>query len=272
MTTTAPYKSNGYVFPLRAMPAERAHRYRTQIEEMEERSADGKVNTRGYGNIAVSFIDEITRLDSILDPVSEILGQDLLVWGANLFIKNPQTPNFVSWHQDLTYWGLDDADEVTAWVALTPANTHNGCMRFVPGSHRLDIVEHRDTFAGQNLLSRGQEIAIEVDESRAVDIVLEPGEFSLHHGRMFHASNPNTSSARRIGLAIRYIATSMSQVGGHPTMARLVRGEDHYHHFELAPPPKGVLEPEDVRRMLRAETLQAEYTYDGAEQAGQRRM
>ena len=84
------------------------------------------------------------------------------------------------------------------------------------GLHRLDIVEHRDTFAEQNLLSRGQEIAVEIDESAAVDVVLDPGEFSLHHGRMFHASNPNKSSQRRIGLAIRYIATSMSQVEWAP--------------------------------------------------------
>ena len=272
MTLTAPYETDGYVFPLRAMRADSAHDYRAQLEQMEQHSAEGKVNTRGYGNIAVSFIDQITQLDSILDPVSDILGPDLLVWGANLFIKNPHTPDFVSWHQDLTYWGLDKTDEITAWVALTPANVDNGCMRFMPGSHRLDIVEHRDTFAGKNLLSRGQEIAVEVDESAAVDVVLEPGEFSLHHGRMFHASNPNRSSQRRIGLAIRYIATSMAQVSGHRTMARLVRGEDHYRHFELAPPPKGVLEPEDVQRMIRAETLQAAYTYDGDEQTGKRRV
>ena len=103
-------------------------------------------------------------------------------------------------------------------------------------------------------------------------IVLKPGEFSLHHGRMFHVSNPNQSSGRRIGLAIRYISPKMSQIGGHTTMARLVRGEDRYGHFELAPAPEGVLEPEDVQRMLQAETVQSAYTFDGAEQTGKRRI
>ena len=266
------YETDGYAFPNRAMSEKQARRYREQLEDMEGASADGMATTRGYGNIAISFIDEITRLESILDPVSEILGPDLLVWGANLFIKDPGTADFVSWHQDLTYWGLDDIAEVSAWVALTPANVGNGCMRFIPGSHQLNVVEHRDTFAEQNMLSRGQEIAIDIDETRAVDVVLHPGEFSLHHGRMFHASGANTSTERRIGLAIRYISPQMSQIGGLATMARLVRGVDRYGHFELAPAPREVLEPNDVQRMLRAESLQARYTFDGANQTGKRRV
>lgn len=88
-----------------------------------------------------------------------------------------------------------------------------------------------------------------------IDVVFAPGEFSLHHARMFHASNPNTSPDRRIGLAIRYISIKMSQLGDRPAIATLVRGADHYGHFELAPPPTGVLESEDVKRMLRAESL-----------------
>ena len=90
----------------------------------------------------------------------------------------------MSWHQDLTYRGMGETDhEVTAWVALSPATEASGCMRFVPGSHRQSIVEHTDTFAGDNLLSRGQEIAVEVDENDAVAAVLRPGQMSLHHGR-----------------------------------------------------------------------------------------
>ena len=96
MTMTAPYETDGYVFPLRAMRADSAHDYRAQLEQMEQHSADGKVNTRGYGNIAVSFIDEITRLDSILDPVSDILGPDLLVWGRQPVHQKTRTPRTLS--------------------------------------------------------------------------------------------------------------------------------------------------------------------------------
>ena len=130
-----------------------------------------------------------------LDAIESILGPDLLLWSCEYFIKEANSRNMVSWHQDLTYWGMDGSDhEVTAWVALSPATEHSGCMKFVAGSHRESLVPHTDTFADNNLLSRGQEIAVEVDEEDATIAALKPGQMSLHHGRMFHASGPNTTN------------------------------------------------------------------------------
>ena len=79
----------------------------------------------------------------------------------------------MSWHQDATYWGLSAPDVVTAWVAFTPSTVESGCMRVVPGTHTRQV-PHKDTFAENNLLSRGQEIAVDVDEDDAVDVVLRP--------------------------------------------------------------------------------------------------
>ena len=124
---------------------------------------------------------------------------------VELFIKEAQTTKTVSWHQDITYWGMGETDdEVTAWVALSDVSVQAGCMRFIPGSHRNPIVSHHDTYDDNNLLSRGQEIA-GINENDAVYGALCPGEMSLHHGRCFHASGPNMSDDRRIGLAIRYV-------------------------------------------------------------------
>ncbi len=118
-------------------------------------------------------------------------------------------------------------------------------MQFVPGSHK-QIVEHVDTHADTNLLTRGQEVAVEVDEGDAVDVVLEPGQFSLHHGRVFHASHPNGTDDRRIGLAIRYIPASMRQIEGAEMAAMLVRGEDRYGNFRPCRRPSGVFLPTDL--------------------------
>src|SRR5207249_1199147 len=107
-------------------------------------------------------------------------------------------------------------------------------------------VAHRDTFAPTNLLSRGQEIAVEVDEAKAVDILLEAGSMSLHHVLMFHSSPPNRSADRRIGYAIRYIPTYVRQVAGDGDSALLVRGVDEYHHFEPEEPPVTDLAPDAV--------------------------
>jgi ectoine hydroxylase-related dioxygenase (phytanoyl-CoA dioxygenase family) len=132
---------------------------------------------------------------------------------------------------------------VTAWVAFTVANAGNGAMEVIPGTHKLDQIPHRDTFAKHNLLTRGQEIAVEVDQSKAVRLDLEPGEISLHHVRLVHGSPPNTSDDRRIGFAIRYIPTYLRQLFGDDS-ASLVRGEDRYGHFELEPGPKRDMDPD----------------------------
>jgi len=246
----ARYQRDGYVFPNRAFSAVQAADYRARLEAVELEVKDDparRKTLRRYSNIVLDFVDGITRLPAITDPVAAILGPDLLVLDASFFIKEAQTPNHVTWHQDLHYWGLEGEDEVTAWVALSPATTQSGCMRFVPGSHR-QIVDHRDTFDAQNLLTRGQELAVEVDDSDAVDVVLAPGEFSLHHGRVFHASEPNRSPDRRIGLAIRYISAAMQTAEGAAMTAMLVRGQDRYGNFTLAEPPEGVMTARDLAR------------------------
>lgn len=107
-----------------------------------------------------------------------------------MFIKEANSPHVVTWHQDLTYWGLDDTEELTLWVALSPSNIASGCMNFVPGSHNRQLVPHVDTFDENNLLSRGQEIAVAVDEADGVPVILGTGQASIHHGHLFHASGP----------------------------------------------------------------------------------
>ena len=244
------YARDGYFFPIRVMPEADAAACRAELEKAEAMVAgveDGRRYFREYSNVALGFVDRICRSPAVTDPVAAILGEDLLVMTASFFIKEPRTTAYVSWHQDLHYWGLEGDDEVTAWVALSPATPESGCMRFVPGSHR-DIVEHRDTFHKDNLLTRGQEIAVEVDEADAIDVVLRAGEMSLHHGRVFHASNRNGSDDRRIGLAIRYIPTRMKQMAGASLCATLVRGEDRYGHFHLVEGGSGLLSDADVAR------------------------
>lgn len=242
------FERDGFVTPLTAMPPANARKYRDALETAEARLVTepdlGKC-LRRYPNLVLPFVDEITRLPAITNAVSQILGPDLLVLDTPFFIKEPQTPHYVSWHQDLHYWGLEGEEEVTAWVALTPANIENGCMRFIAGSH-TQIVDHVDTHAETNLLTRGQEVAVEVDDANGTDVVLAPGEFSLHHGRVFHASHANASSDRRIGIAIRYIPTSMRQIEGGNMAAMLVRGEDRFHHFRECRRPSGIFLPQDL--------------------------
>lgn len=247
--TIARYEADGFVFPVPVMPATEAAAHRATLEAAEAKAAAmGRSEVfRRYSNTVLPFVDQITRARSVTDKVAELLGPDLLVLECSFFIKEPNTPNFVSWHQDLHYWGLEGDEEVTAWVALSPVTRESGCMRFVPGSHKT-VAEHRDTFHQDNLLTRGQEIAVEVDDADAVDVVLAPGEMSLHHGQLFHASDPNRSPDRRIGLAIRYIPTRMKQAVGARMCATLVRGVDQFDNFDLIDGPEGTLSAKDMAR------------------------
>jgi len=202
---------------------------------------------RQKSHLLFTWLAGLTRKPAILDAVEQLLGPDLLVWQTAFFIKEAHDPGMVTWHQDSTYWGLSEPEVVTAWVALSPSTPDSGCVRVMPGTHRSDQVSHVESANPNNLLTRGQEIAVEVDESQAVSMLLRPGEMSLHHIRTFHNSEPNRSNDRRIGFAIRYIPTRIRQTSFDGDTATLVRGADRFGHFELEPAPRSDLAPDAVR-------------------------
>ena len=150
---------------------------------------------------------------------------------------------------------------VSIWLALSPATVESGCMRMIPGSHAGPVQPHRDTYAADNILSRGQELAVAIDEASAVDIALAPGEMSLHHGMVFHASQPNRSGDRRIGFNAQYIAPHVRQTIGRHDSAVLVRGRDGFGHFEDEPRPNGEFEPAAVAMREALSKRRAEYLY-----------
>ena len=176
-------------------------------------------------HLLFTWLNDLIRHPRILDAVEDIIGPDILCWGRTFFTKEARNPAMF-WHQDSTYWGLEPPDIITAWVAFTDSNAANGAMRVIPATHKMDQVPHRDTFAAGNLLSRGQEIEVEVNERDAAMLELAAGEMSLHHVRLIHGSDPNPSADRRIGFAIRYIPTYVRQVAGSNDSATLVRGKD----------------------------------------------
>jgi ectoine hydroxylase-related dioxygenase (phytanoyl-CoA dioxygenase family) len=253
-TIATAYAEDGYFFPYDVISETEAAGLLADLEAAEAEVAADRARLsmlRSYPAQLLPSFARLIRQPRLIEAVSQIIGPDLLVWSCGFFIKEPSAKSYVSWHQDLNYWGLDGEQEVTAWLALTPATVENGCMRFVPGSHEKKVVPHVDSFAQDNLLTRGQEIAVEVDEASAVNVVLRAGQASFHHGHMFHASGPNGTSLRRVGVAIRYVAPSMKQVSGDKLLVSHVSGKDEYGHFDVMPPPAGRLLEEDFDRARR---------------------
>ncbi|QOZ29197.1 phytanoyl-CoA dioxygenase family protein [Bradyrhizobium sp. CCBAU 51753] len=228
----AHYQEHGYYAPIPALSGDEAAAVRRKLEAHEAAHGVLKGSMRHKSHLLFTWLDELIRHPAILDAVEGVIGPNILCWSSTFFIKEARDPGFVSWHQDSTYWGLDPADIVTGWVALSESTAENGAMRVIPDTQKLEQIAHRDTFAADNLLTRGQEIEVDVDESQAVMLQLQPGEMSLHHVRLIHGSDPNPSGKRRIGFAIRYLPTHVRQIVGTRDSATLVRGVDQFGNFE----------------------------------------
>jgi ectoine hydroxylase-related dioxygenase (phytanoyl-CoA dioxygenase family) len=247
------------------MSAADAHGYRRALEAHEARAGQAlQGNFRHKTHLLFTWADELVHHPRILDAVEDAIGPDILCWTTNFFIKEANSAGFVSWHQDSTYWGLDPDEVITAWVAFTEVTPENGYMQVIPGSHRIDQLPHVDTFHKDNLLSRGQEIAVEVDKSKAVGIALHAGEMSLHHIKLVHGSDANRSNDRRIGLAIRYIPTYVRQTKVRDS-AMLVRGTDKFHHFDAEPRPKADLDEGALAAHAESVARQVKALYQGTE-------
>jgi len=263
------YNEQGYYFPVRVLTTGEAADYRGKLESYEAESGGPlKSEMKHKTHLIFKWAYDLVRLPKILDAIEDLIGPNVLCWSSTFFIKEAQSPAYISYHQDLTYWGLDPADIVTAWVALAPATLESGAMKFLPGSHTTEILPHKDTFAKDNLLTRGQEVAVEVDEGKLVDVLLQPGEMSLHHVKLVHGSMPNKSDDRRIGFAVRYVPSYVRQVAGPKDSAILVRGSDTNGNFEPEEPPAYDLDPAAVARHQAIMARQQQILYRGTDAKG----
>jgi chlorinating enzyme len=247
------YRRDGYLFPLDLFGSGQVAAIRGELEQAQRDAVAAGLESefsqlvRANAQYLLPFVYHVATAPQLLDRVESLLGPDLMLWSAEFFIKAANSDKIVSWHQDLTYWGLGETDdEVTAWLALSDVNVESGGMRFVPGSHHQKLLPHRDTFDAKNLLSRGQEVVAEVDENQAVDVVLRPGQLSLHHGRLFHASGPNRSDQDRIGLALRFLTPAVKQQVAQRDYAMQVRGIDAQQNWIHVAPPTRNFAPADL--------------------------
>ena len=233
----AQFREEGWLAPLRAIDSAGAADCARRVEEYE--AAIGENANRSLkikGHLAMPWIVELGRNPRILDAVEDLIGPDILLFGASIFAKAGHNREYVSWHQDSAYFGLDPHEEVTAWVAFTPSTAENGALQVLPRSHKLTDLRHVETFAPDNMLARGQALQI-ADDADAVTMELAPGEFSLHQERTAHGSQRNRTDRRRIGFAFFYIPTHVRSVTGRRS-ATLVRGTDRFGHWDADPLPR----------------------------------
>ncbi len=247
------YDRDGFLSGVEVVDRNAAAQHRRTMEDAEARIGPLHYRTKIHTILRSPF--ELATQPHVLDLVERLIGPDILLYNVTYIVKEPGSQAHVSWHQDLTYWGLSHDDQVTMWLALSPATVESGCMRMVPGSHVSGRIDHEVTDDAANVLLQGQTVP-GVDENRAVTCMLEPGQASFHHGWTLHASMPNVSADRRIGLNIQYLAPHIRQTKGDSDSAMLVRGQDRYSHFEVDTPAETDLDPAAVARQ---EALDARY-------------
>ena len=224
------YERDGIVFPIPVLSAEEVEDYRTELDAIcVDRSK--RVDRL---HLQFPWAYQLVSHPAVLDAVEGVLGPNLLVDGNLVFYKHPRDPRYASWHQDSVYSGWHLTPSVSAWIALTPSEPGNGCMRVIPGTHKQGLLEHENILDPHLMNRRGERLRMDVDETQAVDVVLRPGEMSLHHTNIVHGSNPNQSDRPRIGFIVRFV-TNLSKNRERPVMR--VRGDADCSHLQLIEPP-----------------------------------
>ena len=233
------YRETGFLFPVDVLEPAEAERYLAEYEAVAAAlGGSPKAVQMTQIHRYYRWAWDLGFHPAVLDAVESVLGPDIMLWSAQVFAKRARDPGYITMHQDGTYWGLEGGEVTTAWVALTGSTSENGCMRLLPGSHRWSIQPHTDTYAAQNLLTRGQEVQADYNETDVVDIELRPGQMSLHHVRAVHGSYANASDRPRVGFAIRYMTPDVKpQRPGQ--VAVLVRGRDRFGNWVLQDDPPG---------------------------------
>ena len=262
------YKDQGFVSPIDIFSKNKANEIRKEIELIQEK-IPGELNKSGRYNahLISPLFDEVTHYSKILDAVQSLIGENILVCGTTLFIKNPNEKEFVSFHQDAKYIGLKPYNWVTAWVAITDSNEHNGCMRMWSGSHKDNLKEHDQMFDEGNLLTRGQTIN-NIPINKTTPLILKAGQMSLHHPTTVHGSCLNKSNDKRIGFVIQsYIGTDVKQVLGKNSV-QLARGVDKFNFHKIIGRPKSLMNKNDLKvKKQENENLQ-EIFYKGSSKKG----
>ena len=249
------YECDGYIGSVPILSSEAVVRPCASMEAAEKKIGSLHYKSKVH-TIQISPLKLATE-PTVLDIVESMIGPDILLYNVIHIINEANATGHVSWHEEMTCWGPSHDDQISMWLALTVADDVSGCMRMLPGSHKHGRYDHEMTEDASNLRLQGQTVR-GIDEDKAVICPLQPGEASFNHGWTLHASMPNRSNDRRIGLNVQYIASHVKQTKHDRDTVMLVRGEDLHNHYGYYRPAKADLEPTALNHQRYLEDLHRE--------------
>ena len=227
----ADYEELGFIQSIPVLSETEVRHYRAEIEKTC-RAVGGRVTRINASHLFFRWAWELSTHPRVLDCMEQLLGPNILLKSTRLFYKYGESASFVGWHQDGITERLEGRYVPGVWIGLTDATVENGCLRVVPRSHRLGLVPHAFRPHADNLTTDGITAEAQIDSPH--DVVMRPGEMSLHHPLVLHASNPNRSAEPRIGFTATY---STPALAGSRTAVAWVRGDGPRDRFEVIDEP-----------------------------------
>lgn len=221
------FNQDGYVKDIRVFSADETADLRAYFDELLERTlaAGGDSYSISTAHLKHGRVYDLISDSRIVDLVRDVLGDDVIGWGSHFFCKMPHDGKAVAWHQDASYWPLTPSKTVTVWLAVDDADTGNGCMRFISGSHHYGHMTYRPSSDDEgNVLN--QTIENPLQYGSEVDDELAAGEVSLHSDLLLHGSEANDSDRRRCGLTLRYCTPDVNAGSNWNAKGVVVSGSD----------------------------------------------
>ena len=240
------YHRNGFLFPIRAFSAAEAAVLSAKVEDMEAHiGAELQSKFRIKAHLPFPWLCDVVRNERLLDAVEDIIGPNILCWGASFFSKKAKDARFISWHNDAFFYPYDPQETLSAWISFNRADLESGCIEYIPGSHLGPDPKHEFKPEPNNLAPDGRTV-IGVDASHGVPAILDPGEVVFHHERVIHGSGPNNSDHSRVGFVIHYVAPHVRNRSADSDTAIFCRGTDPTGYWKPDPEPKKDLDPDCI--------------------------
>jgi len=230
------FHANGYLAGIRALndeqievlgaelaqlidPNHRAHELFYEFHSNESTDpATVLFHALGAWRIAPGFHDLLWNPAFVM-PAAQLLDGSVRFWHDQLFCKPAQHGGVVAWHQDYSYWTrTQPMAHLSCWIGLDDSTRENGCVHYVPGSHRWDLLPVTgladDMHAIRSVLTPDQQ-----DQFKPVPIELKAGECSFHHPLMVHGSFENRSDRPRRGAVINVFRDGVCSASNDPLLA-----------------------------------------------------
>ena len=206
-TQVSQYHENGYTIPNYQIPDETLADIRRDHDRLIQNYPEFRNYCPNVLSYDLSFLN-YARTPKILDMVEQVIGSDFALWNSSFFAKPALDGQATPWHQDGQYWPIRPPATCTVWMAIDNATVDNGCLRFIPGSHKKRTLRQHRINSDPDLTLNQELLPNEYSKEEAIDLNLEAGQISLHDIYMIHGSMENRSPQSRRGMTLRYMPTT----------------------------------------------------------------